>query len=101
MGMEHTDDQYTDYERRVMAAFHTVREASGAHQIALSVAAGMGRNQVGRYERLERHANLGDLERLLDAIRRTAPRRVSVTTVFDLLAYAEGKVKLTVEERGE
>ena len=101
MGMTTTDDEFTEYERRVMAAFHTVRETSGAHQIELSVAAGMGRNQVGRYERLERHANLGDLERLLDAIRRTAPRRVSVATVFDLLAYAEGKVKLTVEERGE
>jgi len=95
------EDRYTEYEKRVIGALRTVREVSGVDQVPLSLAAGMGRNQVNRYERLKVHATLGNLERVLAAIGEIAPRRTNVSTVYDLLALAEGKVKLTVEERGE
>lgn len=95
------DDEYGEYEKRVMAALRTVREVSGVDQVPLSLAAGMGRNQVNRYERLKVHATLDSLERLLVTIAEVAPRRTNVRTVFDLLAYAEGKVTLTVDEPRE
>ena len=99
--MSPTDDEYGEYEKRVMAALRTVREVSGIDQIPLSLAAGMGRNQVNRYERLRVHATLDSIERLLAAIAENAPRRTNVRTVYDLLAYAEGKVRLTVDEPRE
>ena len=95
------DDEYGEYEQRVIAALRTVREVSGIDQVPLSLAAGMGRNQVNRYERLKVHANLDSLERLLATIAEVAPRRTNVRTVYDLLSYAEGKIDLTVNQSGE
>ncbi|WP_372595650.1 helix-turn-helix domain-containing protein [Actinotalea sp.] len=96
-----TDDRYTEYEKRVIGALRMVREVSGVDQVPLSLAAGMGRNQVNRYERLKVHATLGNLERLLVEIGQLAERRTNVRTVYDLLSLAEGKIALTVEQSSE
>jgi len=96
--MNATNDTFTDYEKRVINALRTVREVSGVDQIPLSLAAGMGRNRVGQIERLERHATLGVLERLLTAAAKLSTRRTNVRTVSDLLAVAEGKITVTIEQ---
>ena len=43
----------------------------------------------------------GDILITDDTLTEIAPRRTNVRTVFDLLAYAEGKVTLTVDEPRE
>lgn len=96
-----TDDEYTEYEKRVIRAFRDVRVMSGVDQVALSLAAGMGRNQVNRYERLKVHATIGALERLMSAMDGLATRRTTVRTVDDLLAHASGRLALTMLQSDE
>ena len=96
-----TEDEYTEYEKRVIEAFRAVREMSGVDQAPLSLAAGMGRNQVNRYEKLHVHATIDALDRLMAAMGDLATRRTTVRTVEDLLANASGTLKLTMLQSGE
>lgn len=96
--MTPTQTPFTEYEIRVIDCLLAVRETSGVDQIPLSYEAGMSRNTYGRIERRERHADLDQLSRIMAAMTRLARRRTNVRTLFDLLAYAEGKIKLQVLE---
>jgi len=91
---QETPDEYQD---RVIAALRAVREASGVDQVPLSIAAGMGHNQIGRIERGERVPSLRQLAAIMQALQRVAVRRTNVTTLHDLLGVVEGEVELTVE----
>lgn len=98
-GVAPSQKPFTAYENRVIGALRAVREASGVDQIPLSRAAELSRNTYGRIERGERHADIDQLSRIMTAMTDLAVRQTNVRSLYDLLAYAEGKISLTVEQR--
>ena len=83
-----------EYVSAVGAALRAVREASGLSQRTLSLAAGLGREQVQRFEAGTSVPDLKQLAAIMETIGRTATRRTNIVTAADLLCLAEGKIEI-------